>query len=153
MAVCRQKTTVWALYIWSSLMAEMRAEDITSFFNYLRMSPKWFDELLHWLTPRPSTEDTNFRKALEPGLKLAVTIRHLASGDKYPSLSYGFRVSRHTIANFQPQVCRAIVQEYEDEVITCSLLHQANGEKIAENLKGGGTYPLPLVPCMENTLP
>ena len=33
-------------------MAEMRAEDTTSFCSYLRMSPKMFDELLHWLTQR-----------------------------------------------------------------------------------------------------
>ena len=69
------------------------------------MSLKRFLELFIRLTPRLSEEETNCSKAVEAALKLAVTTRHLASGEKYPSLSYDFRVSRHTIANFLPHVC------------------------------------------------
>ena len=72
-----------------------------------------FDELVARVSPRITRQDTNWRKALEPGLKVAVTLRHLATGDRYPSLSYSFRVSRHTIAKFIPEVCRAIVDEGE----------------------------------------
>ena len=101
------------------LMAELRVDDPSSFFNYLRMPPEMFDELLQRLSPRLTKADTNFRKALAPGLKLAATIRHLASGAKYATLSYDFRVSRHTIANFIPEVCRAVVEENREEVIQC----------------------------------
>ena len=54
-----------------------------------------------------------------PCLKLAITVRFLASGDKYPSLMYSFRVARNTISVVIPEVCQAIVQEYKAEVITC----------------------------------
>ncbi|XP_070212554.1 uncharacterized protein [Littorina saxatilis] len=101
------------------LMRELRIEDTASFFNFMRMEPQMFDELVDRLSPRITLQDTNCRKALEPGLKVAVTLRHLASGDRYPSLSYAFRVSRHTIAKFLPLVCQAIVDEYKDEVIAC----------------------------------
>ena len=37
------------------------------------------------------------RKALSPGLKIAITVTYLASGEKYPSLMYSFRVTRNTI--------------------------------------------------------
>jgi hypothetical protein len=100
-------------------MTELRMEDTSSFFNYLRMEPMMFDELLHRVGARIEKVDTHFRRALSPGLKLALTIRHLASGDNYPSLQYDFRVSRFTITKIIPDVCQAVVQEYKDELIIC----------------------------------
>jgi len=64
-------------------MAELRMEDQQSFFNFLKMPPHMFDELLKRVGLRCHKMDTHYRKALEPGLKLAITIRQLASGDKY----------------------------------------------------------------------
>ena len=96
------------------LMRELRMEDTASFCNFMRMEPHMFDELVDRLSPRITLKDTNWRKVLEPGLNGAVTLRYLASGDRYPSLSYSFRVSRHIIAKFIPQVCQAIVNEYKN---------------------------------------
>jgi hypothetical protein len=100
-------------------MEELRMEDQQSFFNFLRMPPEMFDELLNRVGPRIRRVDTRLRKALEPGLKLAITIRHLASGDKYPTLQYDFRVARNTISVCVPEVCQAIVDEYKHEAISC----------------------------------
>ena len=94
-------------------------EDTTSFFNYLRMQPAMFDEIMNRVGPRIQKKDTNLRKCLDPGLKLAITIRHLSSGDKYPTLQYDFRVARNTICSIIPEVCRAIVHEYKNELIPC----------------------------------
>jgi len=66
-------------------MAELRMEDQHSFLNFLMMPLQMFDELLKRVGPRCHKTDTHYRKALEPGLKLAITIRHLVSGDKYPT--------------------------------------------------------------------
>lgn len=100
-----------------TILAELREGDTSSFKNYMRMTPEMYDELLQRLAPRLQKSDTNWRKALDPGLKLAVTIRHLAAGDSYPSLSYDFRVARTTISLFIPEICEAIVQTYSEEVI------------------------------------
>ena len=51
--------------------------------------------------------DTFWRKALEPGLKLAITLRCLATGNSYKSLMYGFRVASNTISSIIPKVCEA----------------------------------------------
>ena len=59
------------------------------------------------------------RDPLSPELKLAVTLRHLASGDSYPTLQFSFRVARLTINRFVPEVCDAIIRAYRDEVMTC----------------------------------
>ena len=84
-----------------------------------------FGELLNRVGPRIQKNDTLWKKSLEPGLKLSITLRHLAAGDKCPTLQFGFRVVRNTISTFIPELCPAIVEEYKDEVITC-LLPQMN---------------------------
>ena len=38
-----------------------------------------FDERLERITTFKEKENTNYRNALEPGMKLAITLRHLAS--------------------------------------------------------------------------
>ena len=102
---------------YDNLMTEMRVEDPYSYFNFLRMSPQMFEELLVRLTPRIQKQDTNYRKAHPPGLKLAITLRYMATGENYPTLSFGFRVSRHTIAVIIPEVCKAIQDELAEEVV------------------------------------
>ena len=56
------------------------------------------------------------RRPLEPGLKLVITLRFLATGDSFRSLSYSFRVAHNTIALFVPEVCTAIYEEYRGEL-------------------------------------
>ncbi|XP_064117663.1 putative nuclease HARBI1 [Macrobrachium nipponense] len=59
------------------------------------------------------------RNEQEVGLKLAVTLHHLASGNDYPSLQYSFRVSESSICRFIPLVCQAIIDTYKPEVLKC----------------------------------
>ncbi|CAG2241330.1 unnamed protein product [Mytilus edulis] len=54
--------------------------------------------------PRIAKQNTFYRNPLEPGLKLAITLRHLASGAKYRSMQYGWRVPHNTISVFIPEV-------------------------------------------------
>ena len=56
---------------YENLMVELERESHGDFKNYLRMEPAMLHELLQRVTPRLTKRDTNFRKALEPGLKLA----------------------------------------------------------------------------------
>ena len=75
-----------------------------------------FQELLLRVDPRIEKLHTWYRQPMEPGLKLAITLRHLATGDRYKSLVYSFRVAHNTICLFLPEVCAAIMAEYADEV-------------------------------------
>ena len=54
------------------------------FVGYLRVEPAMFHELLQRLTPRLTKQATNYRKPLCPGIKIAVTLRFLATGNSYP---------------------------------------------------------------------
>ena len=77
-----------------------------------------FRELLERVGPRITKQDTNYRKALEPGLKLAITLRHLATGETYHSLRFAFRVPHNTISLLVKEVCEAIIAEYANKVVS-----------------------------------
>ena len=95
-----------------TLLRELELENPEDFKEYMRMEPAMFYEILQRVTPKITKKDTNFRKSLEPGLKLAITLRFLASGDSYRSLKFNFRVSHNAISAFIPEVCGAILDEY-----------------------------------------
>ena len=62
------------------------------------------------------------RDIVSPRVKLAVTLRHLATGDSYTTLQYAFMVARPTIEKFVPEVCAAITRAYRDQVMRCPTL-------------------------------
>ena len=49
----------------------------------MRMPPAMYDGIVERLTPILTKKTTNWRIPLDPGLKVALTLRHLASGAKY----------------------------------------------------------------------
>ena len=105
--------------MYDQLLVELRNEDQAYFKNFMRMPPEMFDELLTRVGPGITKQNTHYREALDPGLKLALTLRHLASGTKFHSMSYGWRVPHNTISLLITKVCQAIIDEYKDEVMKC----------------------------------
>ena len=85
----------------------------------MRMPPDMFDELLARVGPRITKQTTRYREPLEPGLKLALTLRHLASGSTYAAMKYGWRVPHNTQSLVVREVCKAIIDEYMPGVMTC----------------------------------
>lgn len=103
---------------YETMMGELQLEDEAALKNFLRIDQELFQELLVRLD-HVLQKNTRYRQPLEPGLKLAITLRHLATGDSYKSLMYSFRVAYNTISLFVPEVCDAIVAVYGEEVISC----------------------------------
>ncbi|KAJ8018303.1 hypothetical protein HOLleu_43780 [Holothuria leucospilota] len=99
--------------LYDQLMVELRREDTTAFTNFLRMPPAMFDELLTRVGPRITKQRTYYRAPIEPGMKLAITLRHLASGSKYTDMRYGWRVPHNTISLIVREVginCEFVIQ-------------------------------------------
>ena len=114
------------------LMRELEAEDVVSFRNFVRMDPAMFREVLQRVGPRIEKYDTWFRKSINPGCRLAITLRFLATGEKYRSLMFGFRVAHNTISVIVRQTCEAIVAEYGEEVMQCPRTSDAWKQVAAE---------------------
>ena len=75
-----------------------------------------FQEMLVRVTLRITKSDRAM-SPFGPSLKLAIPLRCLATGESYHSLAFSFRVAHNTISLFVPQVCDAITEEYQDEVL------------------------------------
>ena len=95
-----------------NIMAELYVTDIPEFTNFMRMTPEFFEMIKTRLEPRLARQATNYRFPISVGEKLALTIRYLATGESYTSLSCQFRVGRATISKFLPEVCRDIQNEF-----------------------------------------
>ena len=104
---------------YENLLQELNREDLREYKKFIRVSPELFMELMHRVGPRIAKKTTNWRPALQPGLKIAVTLRYLATGNTYKSLQYGFRVSNNAISLFVPETCEAIIDEYSDGHMKC----------------------------------
>jgi hypothetical protein len=90
------------------LLRELADEDGKTYRNALRMSSHLFDELLQSIASLIQRQDTRMRTALPARLKLEVTLRYLATGDSFASLSLFFRLPVSTISTFLPDVLNAI---------------------------------------------
>jgi hypothetical protein len=100
-------------------MAELRVGDQVSFHNIPLMSPEMFDGLRQRVGPKITKKDPRFRRALDAGMKLALTLWHLASGDIYASQKFGWRVPHNTQSLVVREDCHAILNEYLDYILTC----------------------------------
>ena len=122
--------------LYDQLLVELRNEEQASFKNFMLMPPEMFDELLTRVGQRITKHNGNYKETLDPGLKLALTLRHIAAGTKYHSMSYGWRVRHNTISLLIPKVCQAIIDKYKDEVMKCPTTpeewHAISSDKFAK---------------------
>ncbi|XP_046684492.1 uncharacterized protein LOC124370247 [Homalodisca vitripennis] len=86
------------------------------FKNFFRMKSSDFEDLLNKIARIIQKRDTSFRSAIPPHERLAVTLRFLATGDSYHSLSYTFKISKQIISTIIPTVCEAIVSVLQDYI-------------------------------------
>uniref|UniRef100_A0A023F1D4 Putative nuclease harbi1-like protein n=1 Tax=Triatoma infestans TaxID=30076 RepID=A0A023F1D4_TRIIF len=94
--------------LFTNLLKELQKEDDKSYKNFLRMSHEDYECLLKKVEPLVKRKDTHLRRAISASERLTLTLRFLATGDSYHSLSYLFRIPVTTIARIIPEVCGVI---------------------------------------------
>lgn len=101
---------------YNTLFAELDREFEGDYRKYIRMDRNLFAELVMRVGPRLQKSERS-RPALDPGLRLVVTLQFLASRMSYQSLEYAMRVAKNTICLLVPEVCAAIYEEYHGELL------------------------------------
>ena len=72
--------------------------------------------LLRSIEDRITKMNTRMRPAIPAGLKLACTLRFLATGDSLHSLGYDFSVAHNTVSKFVPEELEALLDLLRDQV-------------------------------------
>ena len=65
---------------YDTLMQELAAEDIDGYISFQRICPELFQELLSMVGPAIEKKDTTWRPAIPVTVRLALTLRFLATG-------------------------------------------------------------------------
>lgn len=97
-------------------LAELIVEPSGQFHNFTRMSVTDFKYLLPKVSPIISKKDTPKRDAIPAKVRLAITLRFLASGDSFESLHFLFKVSSSIISRIVPEVCMALNEAWKDQI-------------------------------------
>lgn len=100
----------------NNFLRELTCEESGEFHNFCRMSIRDFEFLLNRIEPLIKKNDTQMRMAIPPKIRLAITLRYLATGDSYRSLHFLFKVSHQVISVIVPEVCRAIISVLKDQI-------------------------------------
>jgi len=98
------------------MLHDIQINPSRKFDNFCRMSSIDFAYLSNKIGSFVSKMDTNMRKCIPVQERLAVTLRYLATGDSFISLSYLFKFSPQTISNCVQEVCAALIEELKDEI-------------------------------------
>ncbi|GFO04838.1 protein antagonist of like heterochromatin protein 1 [Plakobranchus ocellatus] len=91
----------------SCLMSSLKANS-DKFVDYCHMSPHLFQTLLTCVREDLTKETSNFRRPIDPELRLMLTLRHLSTGASFQSLHFEFRVGESTARMTVYDVCEAI---------------------------------------------
>ena len=136
----------------NNIIRELSIEDTAAFKEMMRMS---HEDFLHILrsTEKDITPNQVLggHKAICPKARLAVTIRFLATGETFISLSFQFQMSKGAISYIVTDVSMPLLKICHQFI--SKLLHlQRNGWKYLQSLKKDGSFPTVLVLLMGNIL-
>lgn len=104
--------------LYDKFMVELRNEDHCTLHKLNAHAPSNVRRAaLVRVGPKITKKYSFCRDPFEPGMKLALTLRHLASGNKFASMKFGWRVPHNTQSLVVREVRQAIIDEYVDEAM------------------------------------
>ena len=81
---------------YKNIFRELAVEDAKSFRKYIRILD--YTEILDRIRPRITKQDTNWRKPLDPGLKLLCALTYLAGGTNYRHRMFSSRLPHNSLS-------------------------------------------------------
>ncbi|XP_037807958.1 putative nuclease HARBI1 [Lucilia sericata] len=91
------------------LLADVLWEE-TGYRNYSPLNIDDFERIHEMVYPKIKKQDTVMRVAITARIRLAITLRYLATGDSLRALEVISHISRKTMSQFLPEVLRAIIE-------------------------------------------
>ncbi|CAH2006973.1 unnamed protein product [Acanthoscelides obtectus] len=122
-------------------MPQLRLDE-QRFYVYFRMTPGCFDEILNLVKDEIRKSDTNYREAISPEERLAITLRFLATGDTFYTIGHSVRVGFTTVSAIVTEVCEAICRHMEH--IYLPEPTENIWKNVLKNLKIDGDFPIAL---------
>ena len=110
-------TRKYKLGVDNTLVQEFRLEDEDEYKRFLRMTPNNFNELLKLIETDIQKQNTHLRDAIPAKIKLAATLRFLATGSNCTDLQHLFRVQKSTLSQFIPKVCETLYEKLKDDFL------------------------------------
>ncbi|XP_063761709.1 uncharacterized protein LOC134879242 [Eleginops maclovinus] len=101
----------------SILQRELEVDDMRGFRDLLRISVEEFYFLLERVTPHIVKQDTHLRKAISPKERLSVTLRFLATGETFNSLSFQYRIGSTTLSRIVMETCTALTSVLREDYL------------------------------------
>ncbi|XP_064115028.1 uncharacterized protein LOC135221135 [Macrobrachium nipponense] len=80
-------------------MRKLVCETPRVYWSLTRITEELFNEIVERVLPLIKKKLTFWRRPIEPGLRLAITLRFLAAGESYKSLTFQFRVAPDTVSD------------------------------------------------------
>ncbi|KAF4103576.1 hypothetical protein G5714_016459 [Onychostoma macrolepis] len=76
-----------------------------------------FETLLGRVEPLITRQDTKMRRAITARESLSLTLRFLATGETYKSLSFQYRIGATTVSDIVKHTCAALHQVLKDDFL------------------------------------
>ena len=125
---------------YEGIVREARLHDEEFFFRMFRMTPTKFEQLLNWVAPI-ITKSSVKREAISADERLCVTMRHLASGDSYLSLSSQYRIGVSTISKIVSETSKVIWVVLLKEGFLDPPKTTSDWKKIADDFENKWNFP------------
>lgn len=95
----------------------MNYEDPEKFRQYHRLDRTSFEEILALISPLIEKKDTQLRCSIKPIERLSVTLRFLATGETFRSLSFQYRIGERTTSGIVEETCQALHEVMKDKYL------------------------------------
>lgn len=96
-------------HVYNQVFFFLQDGDIQEFQATLRMPPAVYNNLLNLLRPGLQKKHTNFRAPISPLQRLSITMRYIALGESFRSISQQFRVGLSTVREIVKHTCQCII--------------------------------------------
>ncbi|KTG00881.1 hypothetical protein cypCar_00032609 [Cyprinus carpio] len=124
----------------SVLQQQLELTDENGFKELLRMTAEEFEFLLRMVGPLITKQHTKMRRAISPRDRLSVTLRFLATGETFSSLSSQHGIGASTISQIVMETCAALYQLMKKDYLNTPST-EAEWRAIAKDFESKWQFP------------